>query len=92
VTVRGIEPSHPIVKADRPGTRATVDHERPVYWRELADRVATPVYWGPRLGPGLRLQGPTVVEYPHTTIAVRPGQALHFDDFGNIVLTLEDRP
>jgi N-methylhydantoinase A len=92
VTVRGIEPSHPIVKADRSGTRASVDHERPVYWRELADRVATPVYWGPRLGPGLRLQGPTVVEYPHTTIAVRPGQALHFDDFGNIVLTLEDRP
>jgi hypothetical protein len=38
------------------------------------------------------LQGPSIVEYPHTTIAVRPGQALHLDDFGNIVLTLEDQP
>jgi N-methylhydantoinase A len=92
VTVRGVEATHPIVKADPSRARVPVDHERPVYWRELSDRVVTPIYWGPMLGPGVRLPGPVVVEYPHTTVAVRPGQALHLDDFGNIVLTLEDRP
>jgi N-methylhydantoinase A len=92
VTVRGVEPMLPIAKAEYPAAAATVDHERPVYWRELAARTATPVYWGPKLAPWTRLRGPTIVEYPHTTIAVRPGQALHLDDFGNIVLTLEDQP
>jgi N-methylhydantoinase A len=92
VTVRGVEPSLPIVKAEYPSARPSADHERPVYWRELAGRITTPVYWGPQLAPWMRLQGPTIVEYPHTTIAVRPGQALHLDDFGNIVLTLEDQP
>ena len=92
VTVRGVERPLPIAKAEYPTAAATVDHERPVYWRELAARIATPVYWGPQLAPWMRLRGPTIVEYPHTTIAVRPGQAFHLDDFGNIVLTLEDQP
>ena len=39
-----------------------------------AARTATPVYWGPQLAPWTRLRGPTIVEYPHTTIAVRPGK------------------
>jgi N-methylhydantoinase A len=92
VTVRGVEPVLPIAKAEYPAAAAEVDHERPVYWRELAARTTTPVYWGPQLAPWTRLRGPTIVEYPHPTIAVRPGQALHLDDFGNIVLTLEDQP
>jgi N-methylhydantoinase A len=92
VTVRGLEPLLPIAKAEHPAAPISVDHERPVYWRELAARTATPVYWGPQLAPCVRLRGPTIVEYPHTTVAVRPGQALHLDDFGNIVLTLEDQP
>ena len=92
VTVRGIDAPLPIVKADYPTADAPTDHERPVYWREAGAPVTTPVYWGPRLAPWMRLHGPTIVEYPHTTIAVRPGQSLHLDDFGNIVLTLEDQP
>ena len=35
VTVRGVEPLLPIAKAEYPSVAATVDHERPVYWREL---------------------------------------------------------
>ena len=91
-TVRGVDASLPIVKADYPTADAPIDHERLVYWRELGAPVTTPVYWGSRLAPWMRLHGPTIVEYPHTTIAVRPGQSLHLDDFGNIVLTLEDQP
>ena len=55
---------------------------------ELARRVADAGVLGAGdLRRGYALRGPTIVEYPHTTIAVRPGQALHLDDFGNIVLT-----
>jgi len=62
--------------------------ERPVYWRELGARRATPVYWGPELAPGAKLAGPALVESPNTTIAIRPGQALEIDRFGSAVLEL----
>lgn len=61
---------------------------RDVYWRELGARVATPIAAGIDLHPGARLRGPAIVESPHTTVAVRPGQSLRRDAFGNLVLTL----
>ena len=35
------------------------------------------------------LLGPVILEFPHTTIVARPGQALEADAFGNLVLRLE---
>ena len=40
------------------------------------------------VAPGARFAGPGIIEYPHTTIAVRPGQGLRCDGFGNLVLEL----
>jgi N-methylhydantoinase A len=63
---------------------------RDVYWRELGSRVATPIAAGVDLHPGGHLLGPAIVESPHTTVAVRPGQKLRRDAFGNLVLTLSN--
>ncbi|MBW2427073.1 MAG: hydantoinase/oxoprolinase family protein, partial [Deltaproteobacteria bacterium] len=63
---------------------------RSVYWREERARVPTSIYAGSNLRPGARLSGPAVLEYPHTTIAVRPGQSLRADPFGHLVLRLVD--
>ena len=61
--------------------------ERLVYWRETAERTATPVYAGLRHSE-TSVCGPALVEYPNTTIVVRPGQSLRADQHGNLVLSL----
>jgi N-methylhydantoinase A len=61
---------------------------REIYWRESQQRAATPVYRGEDFSPGALVPGPAIVEFPHTTLVARPGQALSADAFGNLVLTL----
>jgi N-methylhydantoinase A len=62
------------------------DDVRDVYWREIGDWVPTPILAGWRLEPHRRIDGPVVVEYPHTTLVARPGQSLWTEPNGNVVL------
>ena len=62
---------------------------RSVFWKEYDDMAATPVFDGPELSAGARVAGPAIVEYPTTTVAVRPGQALSVHPAGHLVLDLE---
>lgn len=72
---------------DGNGTTAAIA-ERPVFWLELKKFLPTPVYEGKGLPPETILDGPAVVEYPDTTVAVRPGQQLSVDGFGNLVISM----
>ncbi len=60
--------------------------EREAYWPETAGVETTPVYDGPSLGPGAELVGPALVDYPDTTVVVRPGLGLRLDPRGNLVI------
>lgn len=71
------------------GEPAVPRTSRPVFWLERDAYVETPVYAGETLATGATLAGPAVVEYPETTVAVRPGQALRLDAYGNLVMTPE---
>ena len=62
---------------------------RSVFWKEHDAAVETPIHDGPELNAGARVVGPAVVEYPTTTVAVRPGQALSVHPAGHLVLDLE---
>lgn len=62
--------------------------QRAVYWLEHERFVDTPILRGPQLRPGDRVVGPAIVEYPATTVAVRPGQRMVVDAFGNLVIRL----
>ena len=75
-------PSAPRAKAGPVGSRA-------VFWKEFDALAETPIYDGPGLNAGTRVGGPAVVEYPTTTVAVRPGQALSVHPAGHLVLDLE---
>jgi N-methylhydantoinase A len=61
---------------------------RRVYWWEATDFLDTPVLDGDRLAPGQEVNGPAIIELPHTTMPVRPGQTAHLDEYGNIVLNV----
>jgi len=67
---------------------APIVRRRRVYWWEAEGFVDTPVLDGGRLGPGAEVTGPAIIELPHTTMPVRPGQTSHVDDYGNIVLNV----
>lgn len=51
-------------------------------WRE------TPVYDRLRLAPGASLSGPAVIEEMSSTTVLAPGQSLHVDAYGNLVIQL----
>lgn len=66
----------------------TTPTRRAVYWLERKRFVDTPVYAGKQLRPGDQVNGPAIIEYTATTVAVRPGHRLVVDDFGNLVITI----
>jgi N-methylhydantoinase A len=72
--------------AAKPADDLTRHATRPVFWRELDDWQDTAVWQGDDLPIGAVLQGPAIVEYPHTTLVVRPGQSFYRDRQGNVVL------
>ncbi|MGO4689724.1 hydantoinase/oxoprolinase family protein [Glaciibacter sp. 2TAF33] len=59
--------------------------EREVYWPGHEAWIRTAVYDGPP-AIGFTIQGPALVQLPHTTIAVAPGQSLKTDDYANCIL------
>lgn len=62
---------------------------RPVYWSELGDLDATPVYQGEQLLPGNLVPGPAIIQVPDTTIVVHPWQTARLDPYGNVLIELE---
>jgi N-methylhydantoinase A len=61
---------------------------RDVYWPDEHAWVETAAIDGRLLQAGDAVPGPAVIELPHTTVAVAPGQAAHVDGLGSIVLSL----
>jgi N-methylhydantoinase A len=59
---------------------------RPAYFG--VEFVDTPVYDGPALGPGARVEGPALIEEPFTVVVVPPGASATLDGLGNYELTL----
>lgn len=46
------------------------------------------IYDGTKLEPGMRFDGPAIVEDPGTTVVIHPGNAVEIDGYGNIHITL----
>jgi N-methylhydantoinase A len=69
-----------------PDASLAVETERPVYFREAAGFVATPIYAADRLGAGHELVGPAIVQASDTTVVIHPGQRARVDPYLNIVI------
>jgi N-methylhydantoinase A len=66
----------------------TSERVRQVYWPDEQAWVPTAVHDGGALKPGNRVNGPAVVELPHTTVAVAAGSQVTLDAIGNFVLSI----
>ncbi|MBI4277671.1 MAG: hydantoinase/oxoprolinase family protein [Armatimonadetes bacterium] len=52
--------------------------------------VDVPVYAGERIAPDLRVEGPAVIEEPHTTLVLYPGDAASLNAHGVYVIAVGD--
>ena len=68
-----------------PGGSASPIDERPVYFRE-AGWAPTRIYRREQLPPGAELVGPAVIEEAMSTTLVHPGERVHVDDYGNLLI------
>lgn len=62
---------------------------RDVYWPETGTVTPTPVFDGPALEECSILNGPALLDYPDTTVVLRPGLQLSVEPGGNLVIELE---
>lgn len=59
---------------------------RDIFWPTTNQWDRTPAYTGEALAVGQRVDGPALVELPHTTCAVAPGQSMEIDASGTLIL------
>lgn len=59
---------------------------RDVYWPSSSERLSSKVYAGPKLKPGNRVEGPAVIELPHTSVPIAPGQSALVDEIGSLII------
>ena len=62
---------------------------RPAYFHEVKNFVDTPVYDRYQLKPGMRFQGPAIVEERESTVIVRPGMTGWVDEVLNVQIQIE---
>jgi N-methylhydantoinase A len=76
----------PIAPASDKLGAAKPSGKRPAYFGEGA-MVSTPVYRGSDLLAGQRVQGPSIIEEPTTTIVIYPGMSAQVSGAGSFILT-----
>jgi N-methylhydantoinase A len=84
VTAR-TETTSPAAEAPAAGTDSAIG-EREVYWPARNEFVTTAIHEGANLGPGDTVEGPAILQFPDTTVSVRPRHRATVDDIGNINL------
>ncbi len=62
--------------------------ERRQAWLDRATAVEIPVWRRRQLGPGMRIEGPAVIEEQTSTTVLYPGQNATVDRYGNIEITI----
>ena len=74
--------------AGKPGPPPSPDEMRPVWFGPHAPE-ETPVYDRSRLGHGVELTGPAIVEQLDATTVVHPGDRVRVDAHANLTITLD---
>jgi N-methylhydantoinase A len=90
VIVAGPRPTIQVQQTD--GRTATSEPtrkgERPAYFPETSGYLQCPIYDRYQLAPGMRFQGPAIVEERESTVVVGPGARVEVDAYRNVVVLL----
>lgn len=82
------DPAPPrLVSMEGPARRRT---EREAFFPEAGGMIRVPVHRRSDLGPGVRLEGPAIVEEDEATTVIGLRQTLTVDDLGDLVIDLAD--
>lgn len=68
---------------------AALKKKRPAYFSP-GGFVDTPIYDGERLGSGVSITGPAIIEEIFTTFVIPPGASAIVDDYGNYITTRKE--
>ena len=93
VAVRGPKPSLDLRRragASTSDARDALKGYRPVYFRDINEYRATPVYDRYQLGPGASFTGPAIVEERESTTVVGVGGVASVDESLNLVMRYRD--
>jgi N-methylhydantoinase A len=66
--------------------RPVPKEQQKVYFEETGSFQATPVFDRASLTAGTKFSGPAIVEQIDTTVVIHPGQEVHVDKFGNLLI------
>jgi N-methylhydantoinase A len=83
---RTIAPVLPKLERGTPDASAALKGKRKALFTESGKYAETRVYDYFRLRSGNTLEGPSVIEAPHTTLVIHGGQKIEVDDYGNIII------
>ncbi len=89
VAAIGLTEAPPMRAQPEQAVEAKPMESRPVYFDEIGDYVDTQVFARGNLAPGATFAGPAIVEQVDTTTVVHPGQKVHVDGFGNLMISVE---
>ena len=90
VWINALGPALPEKPAE-PGNGSSApqpEKSRQVYWD--GEWTGTPIFEGPGLAAGARVEGPAIIEHPGTTIALPPGARAAVDEAGHTHIQLPD--
>jgi N-methylhydantoinase A len=62
---------------------------REVIFDDPAQPLKTRVLWRPSLAPGFSVEGPAVIEEPHSTTVLFPGDVARISEHGHIVISIK---
>ncbi len=79
-----------LAAAHRPAA-AEPDEQRLVTFDAADGAVATRILWRPGLAAGTEIEGPAVIEEPHSTIVVFPGDVARVTEHGHMVISIAGR-
>jgi len=73
-------------KAGGRNANSAIKGERDAYFFEEKRQVRTPIYDGLKTKPENEIKGPAIIEFPATSVVIRPGQHSRCDEWMNIVI------
>ena len=67
---------------------SALKNKRNAYFEDIDDFIQTPVYDGRKLGYGMKIDGPAIIEDPLTNVVVIPGSKVTVNKVGSYILEL----